>query len=99
MSSKDREANLVMGREWEGEEEGQSLTERGGVLEDKEWAIFFKSFFNICFFIWLCQVALQQDLQLSHMGSRSLIRDQTWAPCIWSVEPQPPDHQASPRSG
>ena len=25
----DREANLVMGREWEGEEEGQSLTERG----------------------------------------------------------------------
>jgi len=33
------------------------------------------------------------------MGSRSLIRDQTCAPCIWSVEPQPPDHQASPRSG
>ena len=58
MSSKDREANLVMGREGEGEEEGQSLTERAGVLEDKEWAIFFQSFFNICLFIWLCQVTV-----------------------------------------
>ena len=49
MSSKDREASLVMGREREGEEEGQSLTERGGVLEDKEWAIFL-ILFNICLF-------------------------------------------------
>ena len=40
MRSKDRGANFVMGREWEGEEEGQSFTERGGVLEDKEWEIF-----------------------------------------------------------
>ena len=49
MSSKDREASLVMGREREVEEEGQSLTERGGVLEDKEWAIFL-ILLNICLF-------------------------------------------------
>ena len=45
-----------MGREWEGEEEGQSFTERGGVLEDREWEIFLKYILLKYLFIWLCQV-------------------------------------------
>ena len=37
-----------------------------------------------------------QDLSLWHMGSSSLARDQTQAPCIASMESWPPDHQGSP---
>ena len=37
-----------------------------------------------------------QDLQLRRVGSCSLTRDQTLAPCIGSVECQPLDHQGSP---
>ena len=33
--------------------------------------------------------------QLWHVGSSSLTRDETWAPCIGSVESQPLDHQRS----
>ena len=31
-----------------------------------------------------------------HMGSSSLTRDQTWTPCIGSVESYPLHHQGSP---
>ena len=31
-----------------------------------------------------------------HVGSGSLMRDRTWAPCIGSVESYPLDHQVSP---
>ena len=37
------------------------------------------------------------DLWLWHMGSSSLTRDQTQAPCTGSPESQPLDHQGSPR--
>ena len=33
-----------------------------------------------------------------HEGSRSLSREQTWAPCIGSVESYPLDHKGSPYS-
>ena len=64
--------------------------------------VFFKK--NIYLFIWLCQVLVASgifscsmwDLQLRHVGSSSLTRDQTWAPCIGSTESQLLDHQGSP---
>ena len=37
-----------------------------------------------------------QDLQLWHVGSSSLTRDRTWAPCIGSIEFLPLDHQGNP---
>ena len=37
------------------------------------------------------------DLQLQHVGSSSLTRDSTRAPCIGSTESQPLDHQGSPQ--
>ena len=37
-----------------------------------------------------------QTLELCHVGSRSLTRDQTWAPCIERAESPPLDHQESP---
>ena len=40
-----------------------------------------------------CQV---RDPQLRHVGSSSLTRDRTQAPCIGSSESQPLDHQGSP---
>ena len=39
-------------------------------------------------FIWLYQVFTEacRIILLQHVGSNSLIRDQTWAPCIGSLE-------------
>ena len=60
--------------------------------------------------IFICLAALglhcsTQDLQLGHtnsqllpVGTSSLTRDQTQAPCIGSAESQPLDHQGSPYS-
>ena len=60
-----------------------------------------------CLFFFLAVPGLScnmQDLQLWHansqlwhVGSNSLTRDRTWAPCIGSAESQPLDHQGSPR--
>ena len=36
-----------------------------------------------------------QDLQLQHVGSSSLTRDQTWVPCIGSMQSLPLDHKGS----
>ena len=36
--------------------------------------------------------------QLQHVGSSSLARNQTWAPCAGSAESQPLDHQGRPRT-
>ena len=62
-------------------------------------ALFFFFFFLI--FIYLAAPGLScsiQDLQLQHVGSSSLTRDQTWALCIGSVKSQPLDHQGSPQT-
>ena len=60
---------------------------------------FFFFFFKFLF-IWLHRVlaVVMQALQLQHVGSRSLTRDQTWALCIGSVKSQPLDHQGSPQT-
>ena len=50
-------------------------------------------------FIYLAEPGLscsRQDLQWQHVGSSSLTRDQTQAPCTGSREPQPLDHKGSP---
>ena len=57
-------------------------------------------FQNIYFLIYLTVPSLsgsKQDLQL-HVGSSSLTRDRTWAPCIGSAESQPL-HQGNLRIG
>ena len=63
-------------------------------------------FFNFYLLIWLCQVLVEAGGLLScgtwtlscsmHVGSSSLSRDWTRAPCIGSVESQPLCHQGSP---
>ena len=45
--------------------------------------------------VWASQL-WHADSQLWHVGSSSLTRDRTWAPCIGSVESYPLDHQGSP---
>ena len=62
--------------------------------------------FILKIFIYLAAPSLccrTQDLQLRHANSllqhvecSSLTRDRTQAPCIWSAESQPLDHQGSP---
>ena len=44
-----------------------------------------------CLFIWLCCVLVVacELFQLQHVGSSSLTRDWTWAPCTGNVESQP----------
>ena len=59
------------------------------------------SFFkNICFylFIWLCWVlvAARRIFYLWHVGSSSLARDWTRAPCIGNTQSQQLDDKASP---
>ena len=67
---------------------------------------FFLLFFSFLFFFWLHQVLVAVRGLLScgmralscgmHMGSSSLTRDQTRAPCLGSSESYPLRHQGSP---
>ena len=55
------------------------------------WFLFL--FGNICSSIWLCQVfavallVVRADCKSQHMGSSSLTRDLTWAPCMRTRSP------------
>ena len=56
-------------------------------------------FFSIYIYIYLAAPGLRfskRDLQLQGVGSGSLTRDLTWAPCFGTMESQPLDHQGSP---
>ena len=61
--------------------------------------LFFKKYFWLC---WVLVVAHgifscgMLDIQWEHVGSSSLIRDQTWAPCIGRMESQPLDCHGNP---
>ena len=67
---------------------------------------FLERIFNIYLFIWLLRVLVAAGRLLScsmrtlscgmHVGSSSLTRDRTRAPCIGSVESYPLHHQGSP---
>ena len=54
---------------------------------------FFSFFFLNFIYLFGCSGS-----QLQHVGSSSLTRDRTWAPCTGSSESQPLDHQGSPIS-
>ena len=56
-------------------------------------------FLTVSIFIYPAVLGLSccmQDLQLLHVGSSSLTRDQTWVPCIGSMQSLPLDHKGSP---
>ena len=55
---------------------------------------FFKIFSILVYFMYLAVCDLQSSLW--HVGSSSLTRDPTQAPCFGSTESQPLDHQRSP---
>ena len=52
---------------------------------------------NCLFFLIFIYLFGCSGSQLQHVGSSSLTRDRTWAPCTGSSESQPLDHQGIPR--
>ena len=73
-----------------------SLVAAGGILSCTMWAAYL---WHVgCLFV-VCRLLSCGMQTLScgmHVGSSSLTRDQTWAPCIGSAESYPLDHQGSP---